>query len=83
MSSVLPLFEIESPERLVLNTPIVMALANAFGLFEKADQPRGIECLPKSSSSPTTCGAKAQAALPPDSSARPTASWDGSAFALE
>ncbi|WP_395316366.1 hypothetical protein [Variovorax sp. UC74_104] len=36
--SVTPLFEIESPDRLVLSTPMVIALGNAFRLFEKAAQ---------------------------------------------
>jgi hypothetical protein len=36
--SAAPLFEIESPERLVLNTPVVIALGNAFRLFAKTGQ---------------------------------------------
>lgn len=36
--SVLPLFEVESPNQLVLNTPVVIALADAFRLFEKTGQ---------------------------------------------
>jgi len=36
--SVAPLFEIESPDRLVLNTPAVIALGNAFRRFEKTAQ---------------------------------------------
>ena len=36
--SAAPLFEIESPDRLVLNTPAVIALGNAFRLFEKTGQ---------------------------------------------
>ncbi|WP_454908926.1 hypothetical protein [Variovorax gossypii] len=33
-----PLFEIESPNQLVLNAPVVIALAEAFRLFEKTGQ---------------------------------------------
>jgi len=36
--SAAPLFEIESPDRLLLNTPVVIALGNAFRLFEKTGQ---------------------------------------------
>lgn len=35
---VLPLFEIESPDRLLLNTPAVIALGRAYRLFEKTGQ---------------------------------------------
>ncbi|SEM56337.1 hypothetical protein SAMN05518845_1433 [Variovorax sp. YR750] len=37
-ASVLPLFEIESPDRLLLNTPAVIALGRAYRLFEKTGQ---------------------------------------------
>lgn len=35
---VLPLFEIESPDRLLLNNPAVIALGRAYGMFEKTGQ---------------------------------------------
>ncbi|MGJ7538160.1 MULTISPECIES: hypothetical protein [unclassified Variovorax] len=33
-----PIFEIESPDQLLLNTPVVVALGNAYKLFEKTGQ---------------------------------------------
>jgi hypothetical protein len=33
-----PIFEVESPDQLLLNTPVVIALGNAYKLFEKTGQ---------------------------------------------
>lgn len=37
-ASAAPIFEVESPDRLLLNTPVVVALGNAYKLFEKTGQ---------------------------------------------
>ena len=36
--SVLPLLAVESPDQLLLNTPVVIALGNAYKLFERTGQ---------------------------------------------
>ncbi len=37
-ASAAPIFEVESPDQLLLNTPVVVALGNAYKLFEKTGQ---------------------------------------------
>lgn len=37
-ASAAPIFEVESPDQLLLNTPVVVALDNAYKLFEKTGQ---------------------------------------------
>jgi hypothetical protein len=37
-ASATPIFEVESPDQLLLNTPVVVALGNAYKLFEKTGQ---------------------------------------------